>query len=618
MWSDQETAVDLVNYAGIARTIVGLICNARLSPLTIGIHGDWGSGKSSVLEMVRTELAGDKRYRTLVFNGWLFQGFEDAKIAMMESVVAEVRAAQPLDEILKDKAAKLLKRVDWLKVSKLTLSAAWTLTTGIPGMIPGAEGNLLKPSTEPTIPEEIHAFRKEFRDLLETAKIDKLVVFIDDLDRCLPQTAIETLEALRLLLFVEGTVFVIAADEAMIEYAVRRHFPNLPSNAEGPTSFSRSYLEKLIQIPFRLPPMNRSETKRYISLLLASQAFADKPQAFTKLLEGVREKLSTPLDEVSVDAALVELILGEPVGERLREALLMADRISSPLAEGLKGNPRQIKRFLNTLVLRMQLASAYKLTDSIREIKLAKLMLVERLHEPAYNAILESCRSSANGRSEALKKLETVVRVEDGGSENRPTSKTENGRGGLSEHFTPLLDSEWFKLWLKMEPSLGEDDLRPYFYVSREGKPGLVGLGGIPAELGSIIETLKSGETFKIAKITQETKNLSHDDASMILTRLLVAARESEDWDSQPATIKGAATLVGAHPKLQLGLLRAFENMPIASMGVWAPLYLRRTMTTPEALAKLGELEAKWEAQTENTKLRQGVIEAKQLGKSRQ
>ncbi|TGS78785.1 NTPase KAP, partial [Mesorhizobium sp. M2D.F.Ca.ET.178.01.1.1] len=82
---------------------------------------------------------------------------------------------------------------------------------------------------ENTAPHRIHQFRQDFEQLLSEAKIDRLVVLVDDLDRCLPETAIATLEAIRLFLFVPNAAFVIAADEGMIEYAVRRHFPELPS-----------------------------------------------------------------------------------------------------------------------------------------------------------------------------------------------------------------------------------------------------------------------------------------------------------------------------------------------------------------------------------------------------
>lgn len=127
--------------------------------------------------------------------------------------------------------------------------------------------SLLKRGEGQSVPEEIHEFREEFSKLLDEAKIDQLVVLIDDLDRCLPATAIDTLEAIRLFLFVPKTAFVIGADEAMIEYAVRQHFPNLPLTS-GPMPYARNYLEKVVQIPFRIPALGIQETRTYVTLLL--------------------------------------------------------------------------------------------------------------------------------------------------------------------------------------------------------------------------------------------------------------------------------------------------------------------------------------------------------------
>jgi predicted KAP-like P-loop ATPase len=85
--SDQETKVDLLNNEAIAKTIVRLIDETVDSAVTIGVHGDWGAGKSSVLEMVEKAFPDDGNVLCLKFSGWQFQGFEDAKIALIEGVV---------------------------------------------------------------------------------------------------------------------------------------------------------------------------------------------------------------------------------------------------------------------------------------------------------------------------------------------------------------------------------------------------------------------------------------------------------------------------------------------------------------------------------------------------
>lgn len=85
--TDNETKVDLLNNEAIATTIIGLLRAKPDHPVTIGVHGDWGAGKSSVLEMIEAGFADQADVLCLKFNGWRFQGFEDAKIALIEGIV---------------------------------------------------------------------------------------------------------------------------------------------------------------------------------------------------------------------------------------------------------------------------------------------------------------------------------------------------------------------------------------------------------------------------------------------------------------------------------------------------------------------------------------------------
>ena len=85
--ADNETKVDLLNNEAIASTIVQLLRDRPDKPVTVGVHGDWGAGKSSILEMVEASFGDEKKVLCLKFNGWRFQGFEDAKIALIEGIV---------------------------------------------------------------------------------------------------------------------------------------------------------------------------------------------------------------------------------------------------------------------------------------------------------------------------------------------------------------------------------------------------------------------------------------------------------------------------------------------------------------------------------------------------
>lgn len=303
--SDHETSVDLLYYESIARTIVNFIRQSPELPLTVGVHGDWGAGKSSILKMVSGAFESQEGTLCIWFNGWTFEGFEDAKTVVIETLVTELKRARPTSTKVADAAKKVLRRVDWLKVAQKAGGLALTAATGIPSpdlvssLVGAVKAFAAKPADHLSIadaksvlenasgflkaaehehdgvPEQVHKFREEFQELLDAADITQLVVLIDDLDRCLPETAIATLEAIRLFLHVPKTAFVVAADEAMIEYSVRRHFPELPIPAAGMTSYARSYLEKLVQVPFRVPALGLAETRAYVTLLLAGAAVGE-------------------------------------------------------------------------------------------------------------------------------------------------------------------------------------------------------------------------------------------------------------------------------------------------------------------------------------------------------
>lgn len=92
-------------------------------------------------------------------------------------------------------------------------------------------------------------------------------MYIDDLDRCAPERIIDCLEAVKLFVNVKKTAFVIGADERIIEYAIKTHYPIEQEKEEISSPFS-DYLEKLIQLPYKIPKLSDNEQETYITLLL--------------------------------------------------------------------------------------------------------------------------------------------------------------------------------------------------------------------------------------------------------------------------------------------------------------------------------------------------------------
>jgi predicted KAP-like P-loop ATPase len=211
MWADTDTDVDFLNYSEIAELISEMIGRPELLPLSLGVFGSWGVGKSSTLRLVANELAKTQdKYLVITFDAWLYQDFDDARAALMSVIASELVKASPPGVV--EKAKSLFGRINKLRALGLLLEGG-ALAMGVPTfglVIRGIEGardilqgtsdkddvqaikdaavevkkdttGLLASVSEKGPPEEIAAFRRQFGEVLEGLN-KTLVVFIDNLD----------------------------------------------------------------------------------------------------------------------------------------------------------------------------------------------------------------------------------------------------------------------------------------------------------------------------------------------------------------------------------------------------------------------------------------------------
>ena len=85
MWKDSETELDYLDFEHLCSSIELIVSDDQLQPSTIGLYGDWGSGKSSLMKMAQKNLE-QKGYKCLMFNGWLFEGYDDAKASLIGTI----------------------------------------------------------------------------------------------------------------------------------------------------------------------------------------------------------------------------------------------------------------------------------------------------------------------------------------------------------------------------------------------------------------------------------------------------------------------------------------------------------------------------------------------------
>lgn len=620
--ADNETAVDYLYYETVAKTVVGLIKAKSEEPLTIGLHGDWGAGKSSTLLMIEKAFGGDDRTLCVRFNGWLFEGYDDAKAVLIETIVAELLNKRSGATKVADKAADVLKSVNWLKVARTAGGAAISFATGFPNqdIIQGITGTAKRVIENPedvitgeifhklmtgaadhfkesvptdNAPQRMHAFREDFKELLKRADIDRLIVLVDDLDRCLPETAIATLEAIRLFLFVPNAAFVIAADEGMIEYAVRNHFPDLPASS-GPNSYARSYLEKLIQVPFRMPALGAAETRVYLTLMLYLSSGVDPASGEFKTVLGIaRESLKRPWLSAGFDRATISKKIAS-IPNELDAALQVAAEITPILTEGARGNPRQIKRFVNTMALRIAIADERGFKDEIKQPVLAKLMLAERFAPEVFDAIALEASADGSGVIAALE-----MSTEKAGTKKRAVKK--DVTTNIAVEAWPNV--EWARRWAKIQPSLVGIDLRPYVFVSRDRRAVFTS-GPTLGPLEDLIERLSS-TTIIIRQITNaEIIALSASDAERVFQALISKIDASADLETRPVPAEGLSVLCGFRSELAEPLIAYLSRIPVSKIGAWVVTGWGKAVEGPHA-AKFETLVKQWAEQDENKTLKQ-------------
>lgn len=641
-WSDNEAEKDLLRFGYLARAATSIIDSPHLRPTTIGVFGDWGSGKSTLLKMIDQQLASNKGILRVHFNGWLFEGYDDTKAALMGTILDAIEDRAKTDETILEKIAGTLttlrQRVNWLQL--LSLGSRFGLFTALGGAKGGAVAlasagyeAVAKALSEtdkdkrlsgedvakiikeaPVKPDElrrsIREFRRDFAALLKDSKVEVLVVFIDDLDRCLPSTIIETLEAIRLFLYVEGTVFVLGADERLVEYAVRTRFPELPGTR---AEVGRDYLEKLVQFPLRIPPLSGAELHAYTNLLFAQQRLTSED--FGNACGHVDGFAPTNIDDLSFGlAAARDLFAGSDDLVGLEEDLDFVSQIVDIMAPGMQGNPRRTKRFLNMLLLRLALGEARGL--ALQRPTLAKVMLLEYIR-PEFFRQLAALQAAQTGRPKELALLEQAVRppappkspaegdgaAAKGAQEAKgaakatpPTAPASEISANLPTEAQAWFADDWVHGWLLMEPRLADTDLRPYFCVAHD-KAGAsdVGQARLSRAAAEVLNRLLDDQpvTYKLA--LKDAGTLNTADLTAVFDDLARRVRQAPSL-GESTLQKKVFELATTRPELVPQLITLYGALPITKIILATPTLIYQVANGSASADAARSLLGKWEA----------------------
>ena len=497
----------------------------------------------------------------LYFNGWLFEGYDDAKSAIISSILLQLSEHRRFGPKILEKVTSLLKSVDGMRLARFGLKsgilpglAAFLFggditaigLTGIASAFVGGgedfentdpktngmeeskeeeEGNLPKFINTGKIPSvhlDVRSFRDQFSELINECEIDSLVVLIDDLDRCSPERIVDNLEAIKLFLNVKKTAFVIGADPRIVRHAIAtRYKPDeiqkQDDHGESADRLVIDYLEKLIQIPYQLPRLSPAEVETYMVLLFCLRDL--EKEDVEKCLIAFKSMRADNRYSV-FGYTNVKKALGErEVPGHLSKSLTFCGSSAPLITEGLKGNPRQIKRFLNAFILRKQLAEVAKL-EHIRDEVLVKLMVLEYGHPEQYGQLYE-WQSKEDGFPRIIKELELAIPASDSAANNKEDSTEKSQEEDEALEIDKGWKTPFVQKWIAMEPLLSEVDLRDYFWISRDRLQSTFSdISMVSPIVRQILEDLISEDPGKRNNAAEMVTNLQEDERNSLLTQL--------------------------------------------------------------------------------------------------
>lgn len=305
-------------------TALSDIIRSSTPEFAIGIFGSWGTGKTTLMRQIERLLTDDASVVTAWFTAWRYEK-EPHLIVPLIDVLREALDEQAANEPAAGparQAAGKLRRAGRAFLAGLTLSAK---VPGVevqldPGKIMQELQNNPDPGNEAL--SFYHAAFLMLREAIEDFSAGgtrRAVVFVDDLDRCLPANALDVLESMKLFFDVRGCVFVVGLDQAVAERAVGQKYVGGDSSTPEQSPVSGvDYLKKIFQVPFALPRIGTNQLRVYCRSMLNSSVLVDEQ------VQDFNQNVAPHLDF---------------------------------LPEQDSVNPREIKRLINAYVLQVKMLS---------------------------------------------------------------------------------------------------------------------------------------------------------------------------------------------------------------------------------------------------------------------
>jgi hypothetical protein len=266
------------------KTYARVLAEAALGtkgPFTIGVFGEWGTGKTSLMHLIQEQLNGQDDVVTVWFNAWRFEQEEHPIVPLVATIIRGLLAKDGFLDKIKGGGKAFVTAL-----RAIAYGFAGKAKIGIPGFAEVEAAFVAKDMIEredalrpdPLLDRSLYFEAFERLSQIEVGDQVKIVVIIDDLDRCFPDRAIKLLESIKLVLSQPGFIFVLGVSPKVIQGYLQHRY----EEDYGLKGFNGgAYLDKIVQLPFHIPP--HRERMKTLSKTLLNQLQPNDREA----LEGI-------------------------------------------------------------------------------------------------------------------------------------------------------------------------------------------------------------------------------------------------------------------------------------------------------------------------------------------
>jgi HEAT repeat protein len=385
MLSDRETTLDALGFQPYVDSLYTVIVSPGITPFTIGIYGKWGTGKTSLMRMLQEKLDKEENIKTIWFNAWKFEKEKDIWVALIQTLLNEIEVK---DESKIEEAKKIIKKlrhgINWTQMAEFVTSIA----------LQRPDFDKLSQALDYNVRsriESIYDFEKEFEKLVDLSGVNRLVIFIDDLDRCKKEATLNILEVIKLFLYSKKCVYALGLDYEKICEAIQSQFSE---------DVAEEYLDKIVQLPFFIPRVKFENMRKFLRFLVVSQ-YVDSEKDMKDLAEKIFD-----LREDRFDLEVRRNSVCNMNKEQLEEYKDIMEQQEIIINEN-DYNPRKIKKFLNTYFMRRYLKENLDL--KLENEYIVKFLLLQHKHKDfhrdleRYPNLLEKIQSLSSLKEEERK-----------------------------------------------------------------------------------------------------------------------------------------------------------------------------------------------------------------------